>query len=338
MIHHNGGAMARTGERIPRSLDALGVAEREAVVDGVRLSYGEGPASGPPLLLVHGQGSRWQDHRRALPGLVRGHHVYAVDVPGHGRSDRLPADEYTNTRLGGLLAGFVEQVVGAPALVSGHSSGGLLALCLAARRPDLVRGLLLEDPPLFSSVASRITGTVGGVLPRLATAYLRDRPAGDFQRYFVEHGDYFAFFGPLAGPLTRYSLRWADRHPGRALRVAFLPELVNVFFEGMAEYDPVFGTAWDDGGWYRGFDTAEALRSVTAPAVLVHTTWWYDTHGTSYSDDGVLMAAMDTRDAARAVDLLGGADLVTVKSGHLVHFERPREYLAALARLTARLP
>ncbi|CAL9587236.1 2-succinyl-6-hydroxy-2,4-cyclohexadiene-1-carboxylate synthase [Nocardiopsis dassonvillei] len=330
--------MARTGERIRRGLGALGVTGREAVVDGTRLSYGEGPASGPPLLLVHGQGSRWQDHRRVLPGLVRDHRVYAVDVPGHGRSDRLPAGAYTNAHLADLLAGFVEQVADGPVLVSGHSSGGLLALGLAARHPGLVRGLLLEDPPLFSSVAPRIADTIGGVLPRLATAYLRDRPAHDFQRYFVEHGDYFAFFGPLARPLTRYALRWIDRHPGRALRIGFLPELVNVYFEGMAEYDPAFGTAWDDGAWYRGFDTEEALRSVSAPAVLVHTTWWHDTHGTSYSDGGVLMAAMDTGDAARAARLLGGADTVTVGSGHLVHFERPKEYLAALARLTARLP
>jgi pimeloyl-ACP methyl ester carboxylesterase len=325
---------ARGRSRPSRAYEAS-VAERRVTIAGHGTSYGEGPGNGPPLVLLHGQGSQWEDYRRVLPDLVQGHHVYAVDVYGHGQSDRLPPQKYTNVHVASLLAGFLETVIGRPAIVSGHSSGGVLALWLAACRPDLVRGLLLEDPPLFSSVPPRAANTTGAVLPRLAAAYLHDQPEGGFQRYYVANGGYFAFFGPLAPWLTRYSLRWIDHHPGEPLKIFFLPPLVNVYFEGLVHYDPAFGAAWDDGSWYRDFDTATALEAVTVPTTLIHTTWWYDKHGTSYSDDGILMAAMDNDDAARAAKLLGDPGIITVSSGHLVHFERPKDYLRAIHQLDA---
>ncbi|SDU44401.1 alpha/beta hydrolase [Amycolatopsis keratiniphila] len=322
--------------RSSRRPDPYAVVERQVDVGGHVLNYAEGPDNGPPLVLLHGQGSRWQDYAKVLPTLVENHHVYAVDVPGHGGSGRLAPEDYTNARVTAMLAEFLKTVVRMPAIVSGHSSGGLLALGLAAHHSPLVSGLLLEDPPLFSSVLPRAEKTTGAVLMRLAAEYLRDRPEEGFQRYYVERSGYFAFFGPFAPWLVRYSLRWIDRHPGEPLRISFLPLIVSVYFAGLVHYDPAFGVAWDDGAWYEGFDTAAALAVVDAPVTLVHTTWWFDKHGTFYSDDGVLMAAMDGDDRARAVELLGEPEVVTVKSGHLVHFERPKVYLDAVSGLAAR--
>ncbi|MFI6681578.1 alpha/beta hydrolase [Kribbella sp. NPDC050470] len=311
--------------------------ERQVRVGERTINVAEGPGNGPAVVLLHGQGSRWQDHRRVLPALGAEHHVFAIDIPGHGASAAVPPSSYTLADIGVVLAETIEQVVGRAAIVSGHSSGGLLALWIAANRPDLVRGLLLEDPPLFSSVLPRGEKTTGGTLHRIAAAYVRERPHTSFQRYYVEHSNYFAFFGPFARPLTKYSLRWIDRHPGQPLRIWFLPPLINVYFEGLVHYDPAFGAAWDTEQWYGEFDTAVALAAVDAPTVLMHTTWWQDHHATSYNDAGVLMAAMDTDDAARAADLLPNAEIVTVSSGHLVHFERPKDYLAAFNRLTDRI-
>ncbi len=45
---------------------------------------------------------------------------------------------------------------------------------------------------------------------------------------------------------------------------------------------------------------------------------------------------MDVDDASRALERLADAELVPISGGHLVHFERPRDYLAALAGLEAR--
>jgi pimeloyl-ACP methyl ester carboxylesterase len=50
-------------------------------------------------------------------------------------------------------------VIGETAVVSGHSSGGLLAVWLAANAPDTVRGVILEDPPLFTTTLPRAEKT-----------------------------------------------------------------------------------------------------------------------------------------------------------------------------------
>lgn len=327
---------------LDRGLDevrAAGFVTGRATVAGRELSYLQGPDNGPPLVLIHGQASESQDAMKVLVDLSADHQVFAVDVPGHGGSDRLEPEQYTNVFVGDLLAGFVDQVSDEPALLSGHSSGGLLALHIAATRPDLVAGLLLEDPPLFSSEPDRIAGTLGGVLPRLATAYLSEgEPGGDFQRYYLEHADYFALFGPLSGWLTDRSVAWVDRHPGEPLRLAYLPPLVTVFFLGMVNYDPAFGEAWGrPDGWYAGFDTEAALRAIDVPTTLLHTDYFEHRDGTAYAD-GILMAAMDGDDVARALDLLpDDTRLVRVQSGHLVHFEKPEAYLDAAHELASRI-
>lgn len=312
------------------------MSERSITVDGRKLNVAVGPDNGPPLVLLHGQASRWQDIRRVLPTLLERHRVIAIDVPGHGASERLQRDEYTCGTVSGILADAIAQLTDEPVLLSGHSSGGVLALAIAATQPELVRGLLLEDPPLFSSVPPRGDKTVGAVLHRIATEYLRERSQDGFQRFYLERSDYFEFFGPASGWLTRWALRWIDRHPGRPLRVWFLPRAIDVWFEGIVDYDPAFGHAWDTGRWYEDFDTERALRAVSVPTTLIHTRWWHDHHGTSYDASGVLKAAMDVDDASRAIGLLADAELVSISGGHLVHFERPRDYLGALRGLESR--
>jgi pimeloyl-ACP methyl ester carboxylesterase len=57
----------------------------------------------------------------------------------------------TAGQIGNDLVNFIETVIGEPVYVTGNSSGGLLTVWLAANRPDLVKAVVLEDPPLFSS-------------------------------------------------------------------------------------------------------------------------------------------------------------------------------------------
>jgi pimeloyl-ACP methyl ester carboxylesterase len=327
-------ATARDRERA--AVEDAGFTEQQTTVDGHVLNYAEGPDNGPPLVLIHGQGSQWEDHALVLPELAERHHVFAVDVPGHGDSDRLPADLYSNVDVATLLAGFMEQQVGEPATVSGHSSGGLLALWIAAERPELVDGLLLEDPPLFSSELPRLLETTGGGLPTIAQEYLASGSEESFQRYFVEQSDYFAFFGAAEQPIVDYSLGWIDDHPDEPLNVFFLPPLVNIYFEGLVNYDPAFGAAWVTGTWYDGFDAEASIAAVDVPTTLIHTNYFEQTRGDAYQD-GVLMAAMDSDDVDRALGLLDDAELTEVSSGHLVHYERPDVYLDAARDLAERV-
>lgn len=53
------------------------------------------------------------------------------------------------------MAAFLERIAGARAVVSGNSSGGLVALWLAANRPELISRIVLEDAPVFSAEMPR---------------------------------------------------------------------------------------------------------------------------------------------------------------------------------------
>jgi pimeloyl-ACP methyl ester carboxylesterase len=90
--------------------------------------------SGEPLVLIHGIGHTWRGWRPMLPQLERRFDVLAVDLPGFGHSDPLPAGVDSTAEA---LADAVErEMLGAgfdTAHISGNSLGGWIALELARR-------------------------------------------------------------------------------------------------------------------------------------------------------------------------------------------------------------
>ena len=120
---------------------------RFASVPGVRLAYEVAGAGDPPLVFVHG----WCcDHSYFAPQVRHfsaGHAVAAVDLRGHGESDR-PAPGpgvYDIAALAeDVLAVAAAAGLGRPVLV-GHSLGALVGLVCAAR-PGAIRALVMVDP------------------------------------------------------------------------------------------------------------------------------------------------------------------------------------------------
>ncbi|WUA47761.1 alpha/beta hydrolase [Streptomyces sp. NBC_01367] len=112
--------------------------------DGRRLAYTDFGGPGAPLLALHGH---FQEGAGAFEHLARelgpAWRVIALDQRGHGRSDR--AGEYTRDGYVADAAALLEQLGLGPAVVLGHSLGGVTAYQLAARRPDLVRAVVVED-------------------------------------------------------------------------------------------------------------------------------------------------------------------------------------------------
>jgi lipase len=110
-----------------------------------------GDPSRPTLLALHGitdSGECWADLADRLGSSYR---IVAPDALGHGQSERftreqLDSDDPTE-HMYAPLESLLEEV--GPALVMGHSMGGGLAAALTARRPDLVRATVLEDPVWF---------------------------------------------------------------------------------------------------------------------------------------------------------------------------------------------
>lgn len=105
-----------------------------------------------------------------------------MDCCEHGRSDHVP-EKYAANALAVDMERFLEHVVGEPA----HSSGGLIAAGLAASAPPLVTGMLLEDPPFFSSVLPRAEKTFNYVDLSSATHGFLQSGETDFVSYYIRH-------------------------------------------------------------------------------------------------------------------------------------------------------
>ncbi len=107
----------------------------------------DGPDDGPAVVLLHGISGSTATYDFLVP-LLPSHRLLRLDFRGHGLSDRAPG-HYVLDDFAGDAEALLEQVVGGPAVVVGHSLGGITAALVAQRRPDLVTALFLEDPPMY---------------------------------------------------------------------------------------------------------------------------------------------------------------------------------------------
>jgi pimeloyl-ACP methyl ester carboxylesterase len=176
------------------------VAFDDGAVFGER--WGESP---PAVVALHGWRRTHADFARSLgprsPGGALP--VVALDLPGFGASPEPPAP-WGSPEYGEVVARVVEGLGAGPVVVVGHSLGGRVAVRLAAKRPELVRGLVLTGAP----VAPR-----HGPPPRPAAAYRVARrlhrlgvlPEALMERARRRHGsaDYRAATGVMRQVLVR---------------------------------------------------------------------------------------------------------------------------------------
>lgn len=121
----------------------------ELQTDELTLHYeDDGDPAAPPILVLHGITQSTATWRWLVPHLTDAHRVVRLDFRGHGRSGRTPG-EYVFRGYVADATAICEQVLGRPALVVGHSLGGGTAAALAQTRPELVRGVVLEDPAIM---------------------------------------------------------------------------------------------------------------------------------------------------------------------------------------------
>lgn len=115
--------------------------------------------SGPTLLMVHGLGGSALNWQSLAPLLTDRTHVHAIDLAGHGATPR-DGRRSTVWANAGLVTQFIEQTIGGPVVLVGNSMGGMIALLVAHRRPDLIAGLVLLDPAIPGTVTPRLDPVV----------------------------------------------------------------------------------------------------------------------------------------------------------------------------------
>lgn len=267
--------------------------------DGLRLAAWEfadppkepaGTGRSPGVLLLHGlmgRASHWASTARWLSGR---HRAVALDQRGHGRSDKPPEAPYTREAYVSDAEAVIEQLGLAPVTLIGHAMGALTAWQLAAKRPDLVGGLIICDMR---------ASALGAASQREWDDWFRTWPVpfatlSDVRKWFAEDDP------------------WLERpSPGRG----------EFFAEVMAEradgWRPVFSRrqmlvsreTWvHDAHW-------EELAQVRCPTLVVRGL------------DGELGRA-EAQEMVRV--LPRGQYAEVTDAGHLVHYDEPEAWRAAI--------
>jgi esterase len=249
----------------------------------------DGPEDGPPVVLLHGISSCSGTYDFLIPELP-GHRIHRLDFRGHGRSDRA-AGHYRIADYVSDATTVLEQLVGGPAVVIGHSLGGVTAAQLAQVRPDLVTAVLLEDPPLYFGDEGTYESTpFAAIFPLIRAAIDQWQADGTSA---ADIASALAVTPSMSGQGTM-----GDENT---------PDAVAAFGEGFAAldtavYDPVFsGESLGD------FDTS---RPIDVPGVLLQPdrdkgAAFFDEHATA------LGATSPTIEVVRITGV-----------GHLIHDSR----------------
>lgn len=123
--------------------------------DQVWLRYWrKGNPDGAPVLLLHGITDSGRMWGRVADGLAEcSFNVIAPDQRGHGESE-VPTQGYAYDDYAHDAIALLAHLQKSPAIVMGHSFGGLISMWLGAHYPHAVSKLVLVDPPLFDFAGS----------------------------------------------------------------------------------------------------------------------------------------------------------------------------------------
>lgn len=205
--------------------------ERTLGVDGRPVGYAVWgrPGDALPVLLLHGvtdSAETWDPVARVL---AADRLVVGVDARGHGRTP-LGEDPFTIASLAADAAAVLRHVVDGPALVVGHSMGGLVATELTLTEPDLVAGLVLEDPAWDAGAVAAPDGVPPFLAPFLLSfagvdAETLEARSRATQQAFAddEHGPWARSKAQLDQRLVHVTHDWAGREWVEALADVRVP-------------------------------------------------------------------------------------------------------------------
>lgn len=290
----------------------------EQIIDlgEIRMNYATaGDEHDAAILLIPGQTESWWGYESAMRLLSPHFCVYAVDLRGQGRSTWTPG-RYSLDLFGSDLVRFIDRVIARPVVVSGLSSGGVIAAWLSAHAaPGQVRAAVFEDAPLF---ASEVNPAVGQSIRQAA-------------------GPLFELFYKWLG--AQWSI--ADVDGMRRAREAELPVWLPAGGDGvpqnLREYDPEWGHAFTTGTVAQNCDHETMLAHVKVPVLFTHHFRMHD------PATGNLLGAISeqqVRHVQRLVEQAGNS--FTYRSfpemPHSMHGHQPQIYVDTVTAWLEALP
>ena len=140
------------------------------VPHGVALHVDDAGGTGLPVLFQHGLCGDARQTQEAFPGDPAFRRI-TIEMRGHGASEAGDPQRFSVAAFADDVAAFIKASGLAPVIVGGISMGAAIALRLACKRPELVKGLILARPAWVTDPAPSNmgpNGQVGDLLARLS--------------------------------------------------------------------------------------------------------------------------------------------------------------------------
>lgn len=182
--------------------------EYTRIAAGSLTSMFNGVNEGTPVVFLHGFGDMGECWNAFVDRLGLTVPVYLVDAPAHGYSRFDPERGYVEQ----LVARTIEFIrgLGQPVVLVGHSMGALEAMYIAGDAPELIKAIVLEDPPMAADLALwRERATLDGLFNFLTAFREQDAVSAEAQILASQPGWPAAEFEPwvrskqLADPAMR---------------------------------------------------------------------------------------------------------------------------------------
>ena len=314
-------------EKDMKQIEKLGVMERHVTLpNGNVINYGELEGDGPALLLIHGQMASWEDYASVMPELHENWHIYAIDVYGHGESTHKEELYYLDVN-GNDIIWFIENVIKQETVVSGHSNGALTAAYVAAYGSELVKGVVLEDPPVFSTQGENWENSFAYLdTYKPLHDYISSKQTECWEAYYFRHCYWGELFmkDSMSG-IANYAQHYSEKHPGEEVKIFFMPASATITFHYVKQYDMLYGEHFYDLTWNNGITHERLLLDITIPCIYLHAK-------ENVADNGVYLCAASREQAERAVALIGdNAQLIeTEDSNHDIHGTHTQIYVDAI--------
>jgi len=265
-----------------------------ALSSGQTLSYLRWGDDDPELVLLHGGAQN--AHTWDTVMLALGCPAVAIDLPGHGHSDRRPDRNYGPWQNAEAVAAVMESVAPAARCVVGMSLGGATTIRLAAQRPDLCRRAVLVDvTPQINDPTRQLTTAERGTVALIAGPPVYDT--------FDEMADAAVALSPYR---AASGVRRGVRHNARRMDDGRWTWRYDLFTTGADWVD--FTPLWED------------VRTITVPVLFVR---------------GGLSPYVRDEDISEMQRRLPSLEVALVeRAGHAVQSDRPL-VLAELIRAFA---
>lgn len=297
---------------------------------GTELKYYEIENDLQPLVLIHAQGVDAMSFKNVCGQLSKKYHIYSIDCYGHGGSLH-DAAQYNIVDISNAIIGFIKDVIKEKVFILGHSSGGLIAAYIASKT-EFCKYLILEDPPFFSSQGERRKHSFNYIdLSTVCHNFINQTESKDFVLYYFSNQYAWNFFPEKSREKVKQKVagmaaKYRKKHPDRNLKVMFWPKAALRGFQGMNNYDPLFGETFFDDSFHCGIQHEDILRHIKCKTVFMKAQ-------TNISEDGILMAALSEEDLERVSELIADCQIIRFDCGHGIHIEKPKEFIECLMKL-----